>query len=610
MISDQCKFEWVFAITCFALFVFAWRLQDYFLFNVDLAWYVRLLEPLRRGAQYIEDFFEVNPPLILYWYLPALFLAKIFSLNIFLMIRVYVFMLALSSFALCYFFSRRIFDSRILRNIFLIILLAIFLILPMRDFSQREHLMLIVAMPYLFLMVWRLSGYEVSGWIAALIGFVAGMGFALKPYFLLVPLLVEAYYFIHERRFGSCLRAEILTMLIVIISYIIFLGWLYPNYFTTMIPLLWLYYYGSVQNTWEMLVLQPSIVFSFFILLFSLLYRFKRFSFHLKMVLTLALVALLGSYFLQRTIWNYHSFPAFAMACLLAILIYADLLFTTSLRQRDYLLLAFFATLLIFVMFIRYDLRLIWVSFIFYPQVFFLFVATLFAISIYFALPHKNILHTIFLTTTIIFLAFCTNDFVRKSTWYTYGFLSTLIVLATAFWLLIPGHWRKRSHWTFISFFSVLIFSLPLLFLLNLYQMNMHYKNQVNDLAVFLKQEIRGQNVYFFTASSNHIPAITLANTSFISRFENFVWLRSLIKKNTSNKMKNYKNFLLELIWQDVHQYPQFVFVDIADHLNDDLKTKINYVVFLSQDPRFKDFWQHYQFFTKQQSFIVYKRIS
>jgi len=73
------------------------------------------------------------------------------------------------------------------------VLLFLFTVLPNEHFGQREHLMFVAAAPYLLASMARADGASPTRGGAIAIGLVAGVGFALKPYFLAIPLAVEVY---------------------------------------------------------------------------------------------------------------------------------------------------------------------------------------------------------------------------------------------------------------------------------------------------------------------------------------------------------------------------------------------------------------------------------
>ena len=73
------------------------------------------------------------------------------------------------------------------------VLLFLFTVLPNEHFGQREHLMFVMAAPYLLVSMGRAEGTSPTIRAAIAIGVVAGLGFAMKPHFLAIPAAVELF---------------------------------------------------------------------------------------------------------------------------------------------------------------------------------------------------------------------------------------------------------------------------------------------------------------------------------------------------------------------------------------------------------------------------------
>lgn len=73
------------------------------------------------------------------------------------------------------------------------VLLFLFSVLPNEHFGQREHLMFVACAPYLVASMARAEGVILPHRSTIAIGLVAGVAFALKPYFLIIPAAVELY---------------------------------------------------------------------------------------------------------------------------------------------------------------------------------------------------------------------------------------------------------------------------------------------------------------------------------------------------------------------------------------------------------------------------------
>ena len=73
------------------------------------------------------------------------------------------------------------------------VLLFLFTVLPNEHFGQREHLMFVACAPYLVASMARAEGVHLTRRAAIVIGLCAGIGLAMKPYFLAIPAVVELY---------------------------------------------------------------------------------------------------------------------------------------------------------------------------------------------------------------------------------------------------------------------------------------------------------------------------------------------------------------------------------------------------------------------------------
>ena len=73
------------------------------------------------------------------------------------------------------------------------VLLFLFTVLPNEHFGQREHIMFVMAAPYLLVSMGRAEGTSPTRRAAILVGLVAGIGFAMKPHYLAIPAAVELF---------------------------------------------------------------------------------------------------------------------------------------------------------------------------------------------------------------------------------------------------------------------------------------------------------------------------------------------------------------------------------------------------------------------------------
>ncbi len=102
----------------------------------------------------------------------------------------------------------------------LVIGVAVSAILPIGNFGQRDVLAFILILPYLFSMMGRAGGLPATGRaLPMLIGLAAGFGICLKPFLIVVPLLIELLHLVLARNFRDLIRTETLAMAATMLLY-------------------------------------------------------------------------------------------------------------------------------------------------------------------------------------------------------------------------------------------------------------------------------------------------------------------------------------------------------------------------------------------------------
>ncbi|HEU5041745.1 MAG TPA: hypothetical protein VFT84_13025, partial [Gemmatimonadales bacterium] len=283
----------------------------------DVAWLLYMAERLRAGARLYVDLVEVNPPLIVWLNVPAVTLAALLGCSPVLVYRCLVLATAVASCALC---------ARVLaevkepsdpdgRRVLLLLVAMAVAVLAGPDFGEREHLLLLLALPYVFLVAARLEARPVGGGLAWLVGLAAGLGIALKPYFVLLPLTLEAALLLGKPR--RPVRPETLGIGIVIGTYLAAVQvWAGPYW--RIASTLGKVYYEFLQ---EPVLVTAVAGHGAGLVLFALLaygtLREPGRNPPLLRVLFLATLAWYGSAVIQRKGWRYHFYPAMSTAFLL-----------------------------------------------------------------------------------------------------------------------------------------------------------------------------------------------------------------------------------------------------------------------------------------------------
>ena len=305
--------------------------------NQDVAAILQFSQRWLAGEHLYSDLIDVNPPLIFVLNLLPAAIAAAIKLDAVATLQLCLF--AFGGF--CWWLAIRVRDRSAegpIERAFVDVLPGLFLLTAGYDFGQREHLMVVAALPYLLAAVRRAAGEKPRGRIA--IGLVAGMAFALKPHFLGVPALVELYVLLARRPVGAAfvrgsglalrrsLRDPLPWLMVgVWVVYLASLPLLFPDYIATVVPLVWGFYLGGL-TIWQLLV-TPSIGAVVCLLLPLLLpmvlpvFRprsvpLNPFAGALPRLLALAAVAVLVAMFMQHKGWSYHILPVQLFTCGLA----------------------------------------------------------------------------------------------------------------------------------------------------------------------------------------------------------------------------------------------------------------------------------------------------
>lgn len=310
---------------CMTMLIFL-VIRKYIGFSPDVSYLLHATEQLLAGGRYGPDIFETNPPMILYWYVPACLLVNMLSINLITAAEIYVSCLMVLSAGICFVLLRRftVDNKKIYFMMLYFSILFVMFIMPMIAFAQREHLLLLFMLPYLLAASLALEGKAIHAWLAAGIGLFAGLAFALKPYFLATFCLVELWFILKKRHIFGWVRIE---SLVIISVFVLYLGSIFiyqPEYITVILPLIAKYYFVAIKQPWVDILLKPQVVFCLIaVIVYPFFMRNDAYE-NIGMVFFLALIGMLLAFFIPQTAWFYHLLPAFGLALILMMHIVAQ----------------------------------------------------------------------------------------------------------------------------------------------------------------------------------------------------------------------------------------------------------------------------------------------
>jgi hypothetical protein len=290
----------------------------------DQMWLLYAANLVRHGAKlYGSELFESNPPLIVWLSVVPSALAGWLHLAATAVGKFLVCGVGLAIAFVSLRLSRRLLPiSRAAGWALGFVYVAAFLVMPARDFGQRDHLLALLCLPYLLSAARAMTGDPLGGWQAWLVGFTAGAGIVLKPHQVLVPLAVELTLLTARRRAATLLRPEWLGLTTAAVLYGGAIWAFSPDYLTRMLPVLRQTYWAFGHLTWWQLVreaVQLHVLAA--VVVVAIVATGLRQVSPAVLVFTVAGFAATVAYYIQGTGWYYQQLPAltfftFALALL------------------------------------------------------------------------------------------------------------------------------------------------------------------------------------------------------------------------------------------------------------------------------------------------------
>lgn len=197
--------------------------------NHDIAWMLVASARMLAGGSYAADFFDVQMPLAIAIYMPSHLLASLLRVELPTALNFWVFSLIAQSVVL----SRQI-AVRSAENtaapVWSIWLTLGLLFLPGYDFAQKEHLTVILTLPFVEMQMGRPAVH--SHGLRIYVSMLAALGCYLKPHYAFLPLLLVALRAYRDRDVKVLRSIEIVTLLAVGVANAVFVLLWYPDWFT------------------------------------------------------------------------------------------------------------------------------------------------------------------------------------------------------------------------------------------------------------------------------------------------------------------------------------------------------------------------------------------
>ena len=282
--------------------------------NHDVAALLEFSQRWLGGEALYARLIDANPPLIFVLNLVPAVLAELTAANAILALQFCVLIFAAVVWWLCSRVRKGASEGQTER-LFLDVVPLLLLATAGYEFGQREHLMTLAALPYLFSAARRVQGENPPHRAAVTI--IAAVAFALKPHFLAIPALVELYLLV-VRGVRSQLRDPVPWIIATVwAAYLAVLPVLFPAYFTVVVPLVRSNYLILGDLSFAQMLLVPRMAPALLLLLIPLI-MLAALQNASSRVFSLAALGAAASAIMQRKGWSYHILPVELFASVFA----------------------------------------------------------------------------------------------------------------------------------------------------------------------------------------------------------------------------------------------------------------------------------------------------
>lgn len=289
-------------------------------FNHDNAVHLKAARVILEHGNLYQHFFETNPPLFPYLTVLPVFLAQVTGGSEVLFYDGLVYALAILVLVLV---GRdlnkagmlKTSSDRILILGSWVVILAGF---QAMDFGQRDHLIGLLVLPYVVDLAFRSQGPGKAG-LRLHVAFMLAMAIAIKPQFLPVWILGEAWIMFRSKSIRAAVNSGNVLIVLTGLAYLLLTWWLEPMFYTEIVPLVRDTYgaygqpvSGAVIVFWIDLTILQGLVFR----LQSRIGDPQTRAFRKNLVAALCLAAqgaFLG--YLLQAHFSYHLWPFIMLSC-------------------------------------------------------------------------------------------------------------------------------------------------------------------------------------------------------------------------------------------------------------------------------------------------------
>lgn len=281
--------------------------------NPDSSWLIYAAGRMLDGAKPYVDVMETNPPLILWISMIPAWLGKISGISPLLVFPVFVTAINLISIALSISIlqSQKFLGAKpLFQLVILYVAFTLFVFTP-AIYGQRELLFISLVLPYLFKSLGE-QGNRQKPLLNAVVILMAAVGFAIKPFFLLLWVMNGLHIAFEKRSLRAAFSTGNWFIGLFQLAYVASVYLITPEYITDIVPALKTTYFTFI-SPWSA-ILSPIAKVALITLTVVWLAKLEGDYRRVVMRVAIWLAACVGLLILQRKSWINHLYPMAFMA--------------------------------------------------------------------------------------------------------------------------------------------------------------------------------------------------------------------------------------------------------------------------------------------------------
>lgn len=323
MTSKKESIIWISVFTIIIGVTFFLRANNYKCMAGDMGLYLQCGQLLLSGHRPYVDFFDTNPPLVMYLsIIPALAQCTAGG-DVTLWFQICMLILSISIIACLIVLLHKSETERLFYPALACI--SLMSALSMFDYGQREYIFFLLFLPYFFFSICRHTsktpGNNFYFPLALLTGVAAGIGFSLKPHFLIFIVMLEGWTLknCNLSYLKFMLRPEFLTCVLTGAIYALHFLFLPPDikfgFFDTLMPMM-VKGFAAYDSDRPFFLLDTFAVLSIYsliaIILLCLNFRKTIYAFPLLLMILSSVILIL----IQAKNWSYYAIPLLGFSTL------------------------------------------------------------------------------------------------------------------------------------------------------------------------------------------------------------------------------------------------------------------------------------------------------